>query len=85
MNLETRSVQTDRLAPLRLMLGAISVRRWLMLFAGLVCFGFGIALMVQAKLGLGDKEAAKPLLERAVAIGTKNGRLSVLIPGYGCA
>jgi hypothetical protein len=32
-----------------------------------------LTLLAKAKLGTGDKAAAKPLLERAMAIGTKSG------------
>lgn len=35
----------------------ISGRRWLLLMSGLICFGIGIALMVQAGLGLGPWES----------------------------
>jgi uncharacterized membrane protein YczE len=55
MNLE--SAQPNRLLLMRNNLVSISARRWLMLMCGLVCFGFGIALMVQAGLGLGPWES----------------------------
>jgi len=75
MNLER--VQTNRLTALRFMLGAISARRWLMLFAGLACFGFGIALMVQAGLGLAPWESLNQGIARHV--GLQIGTVSILL------
>ncbi len=38
-------------------LAGVSPRRWIMLLAGLTCFGFGVALMVKAGLGLSPWES----------------------------
>ncbi len=35
----------------------VSLQRWIMLLAGLTCFGFGVALMVKAGLGLSPWES----------------------------
>ena len=75
MNLE--GTQLNRLTSLRLTLGAISARRWVMLFAGLTCFGFGIALMVQAGLGLGPWESLNQGI--AMHVGLPIGTVSILL------
>ncbi|HEY3290066.1 MAG TPA: YitT family protein [Anaerolineae bacterium] len=55
----------------------VSMQRWLMLLAGLVCFGFGIALMVQAKLGLGPWESLNQGI--ALHVGLPIGTVSILL------
>ncbi len=73
----TQSVHMNRLTLLRLTLSAISARRWVTLLAGLSCFGFGIALMVQARLGLGPWES----LNQGIAyhVGLPIGTISILL------
>ena len=70
MNLE--STQPNLLLSARDNLVSISTRRWLLLFSGLPCFGFGIALMVQAGLGLGPWESLHQgiSLHTGIPIGT---------------
>lgn len=55
----------------------ISARRWLMLMSGLAFFGVGIALMVQAGLGLGPWES----LHQGISIhtGIPIGTVSILL------
>ncbi len=45
------------LDPLRRILAGAPPRRWIMLLAGLTCFGCGVALMVKAGLGLSPWES----------------------------
>jgi uncharacterized membrane protein YczE len=56
---------------------SISARRWLLLLSGLACFGFGVALMVQAGLGLSPWES----LHQGIAIhtGIPIGTVSILL------
>ena len=70
MNLE--STQPNLLLSARDNLVSISTHRWLLLFSGLPCFGFGIALMVQAGLGLGPWESLHQgiSLHTGIPIGT---------------
>ena len=55
MNIE--STQVNLFVSFRNHLTAISFRRWTMLLSGLVCFGIGVALMVQAGVGLSPWES----------------------------
>jgi len=61
----------------RATLTAISARRWVMLLAGLASFGFGIALMVQAGLGLGPWESLNQGI--ALHVGLPIGTVSILL------
>jgi uncharacterized membrane protein YczE len=56
---------------------SISTRRWLLLMSGLICFGFGVALMVQAGLGLSPWES----LHQGISIhtGIPIGTVSILL------
>lgn len=58
-------------------LAGVSPRRWIMLLAGLTCFGFGIALMVKAGLGLSPWES----LHQGISIhtGIPIGTVSILL------
>ncbi|MCL5996152.1 MAG: YitT family protein [Chloroflexi bacterium] len=58
-------------------ISAISLRRWVLLISGLCCFGFGIALMVQAGLGLSPWES----LHQGISIhtGIPIGTVSILL------
>jgi uncharacterized membrane protein YczE len=75
MNIE--GVQSNVFLSVRSNLAAISGRRWLMLFSGLGCFGFGVALMVQAGLGLSPWES----LHQGISIqtGIPIGTVSILL------
>jgi uncharacterized membrane protein YczE len=58
-------------------LASISARRWLLLLSGLACFGFGIAIMVKAGLGLSPWES----LHQGISIhtGIPIGTVSILL------
>jgi uncharacterized membrane protein YczE len=58
-------------------LASISARRWLLLLSGLACFGFGIAVMVKAGLGLSPWES----LHQGISIhtGLPIGTVSILL------
>ncbi len=58
-------------------LWSISRRRWAKLLGGLVCFGFGIALMKQANLGLGPWEVLSDGLSSLT--GQKLGTASIVV------
>jgi uncharacterized membrane protein YczE len=55
MNID--DTQTNYLLAFRSQVVAISARRWAMLASGLLCFGVGVAVMVQAGLGLSPWES----------------------------
>src|SRR5437868_14548545 len=75
MNIE--GVQSNVFLSLRSNLAAISGRGWLMLFSGVGWFGFGVALMVQAGLGLSPWES----LHQGISIqtGVPIGTVSILL------
>src|SRR5690349_18773879 len=75
MNIE--GAQSNIFLLLRSNVAAISARRWLMLMSGLCCFGFGVALMVQAGLGLSPWES----LHQGISIhtGIPIGTVSILL------
>ncbi|HEY3342398.1 MAG TPA: YitT family protein [Anaerolineae bacterium] len=75
MNIE--GTQTNLFIAFREHLLSISVRRWTMLLSGLFCFGFGIALMVQAGLGLSPWES----LHQGISfhVGLPIGTISILL------
>lgn len=75
MNLER--TQSNPVAWFRAALVDVSKQRWMMLLAGLVCFGFGIALMVQAGLGLGPWESLNQGI--ALHVGLPIGTVSILL------
>ena len=62
-------------------LAGVSPRRWVMLFSGLICFGFGVALMVRAGLGLSPWESLHQgiSLRTGIPIGTVSILLGVPI------
>jgi uncharacterized membrane protein YczE len=55
MNID--DTQTNYLLAFRSQVVAISARHWAMLASGLLCFGVGVAVMVQAGLGLSPWES----------------------------
>ena len=75
--MKPQRTQSNRALSLRDNLAAISAQRWLRLMSGLVCFGFGIAMMVQAGLGLGPWES----LNQGISfhVGLPIGTISILL------
>ncbi len=75
--MKSQRTSTGPLLSLRAGLADISAQRWLCLMSGLACFGFGIALMVQAGLGLGPWES----LNQGISfhIGLPIGTVSILL------
>ncbi|MCL4506667.1 MAG: hypothetical protein M1434_14685 [Chloroflexi bacterium] len=75
--MKLQRTQPNRVLSLRDNLAAISAQRWLRLMGGLVCFGFGIAMMVQAGLGLGPWES----LNQGISfhVGLPIGTISILL------
>ena len=75
MNIE--GTQSNLFVTFRDHVVSISARRWTMLMSGLFCFGFGVALMVQAGLGLSPWES----LHQGISfhVGLPIGTISILL------
>jgi uncharacterized membrane protein YczE len=75
MNIE--GTQSNPFVTFRTHLSSISARRWALLLSGLFCFGFGVALMVQAGLGLSPWESLHQGI--SLHVGLPIGTISILL------